>query len=149
MELGLVAGYPVALDRCYQPDSHMWVLPAGAGVVTIGMDALAVQTSGSLAELSLPGPGETVRAGAPFGQLEAAKFVGPLVSPVTGTVLAVNDAVAADPGLAEDDPYGDGWLIQVAVTGKPTPALLTDPVAIREWFAARVTDYRDQGVLAE
>ena len=68
------------------------------------MDALGVETSGSLSQLSFQPPGTELVAGRPFGQLEAAKFVGPLVSPVTGTLLAVNDAVAVDTGLVERDP---------------------------------------------
>jgi len=89
-------------------------------------------------------------AGRPFGQLEAAKFVGPLVSPVAGTVTAVNHAVAADPGLAERDPYGEGWLIEARLTGpvREQTGLLADSEEIRRWFAAKLADYRLKGVIA-
>ena len=89
-------------------------------------------------------------AGRPFGQLEAAKFVGPLVSPVTGTLLAVSEAVAADPGLAERDPFGAGWLIEVRLAAAELPGgLLSDPDEITAWFVSKVEEYQLKGVLAQ
>jgi glycine cleavage system H protein len=52
-----VRGFPLALDRGYHPGSHMWVKQTGPGRVRIGMDPLALETSGTLAELSLPAAG--------------------------------------------------------------------------------------------
>lgn len=145
-----ILGYPLALDRRYQPDTHMWVLPAGPGLVRVGMDPLGVETSGTLAQLSFEPAGTALAAGRPFGQLEAAKFVGPLVSPVAGTLAAVNGAVAADPGLAEHDPFGAGWLIEVSLAGAgEAPGLLSDREEITAWFTGKVEEYRLKGVLAE
>lgn len=146
-----VGGFPLALDLLYQPDTHMWVLLTGAARARIGMDSLGIETSGTLAELSLPPVRAELAAGRPFGQLEAAKFVGPLVSPVSGTVLAVNEAVAGDPGLAEREPYGAGWLIEAELTSpaEELPGLLHDPEKITRWFAAAVEDYRRKGVIAQ
>lgn len=149
-----VDGFPLALDRLYHPETHMWVAPSGpasALTVRIGMDALGVETSGTLAQLSLPDDGTGLAAGRPFGQLEAAKFVGPLVSPVAGTVTAVNSAAAADPGLTERDPYGEGWLIEARLAGamRDQPGLLSDPEEIRRWFAVKLADYRRNGVIAQ
>jgi glycine cleavage system H protein len=129
----------------------MWVLPAGPGRARLGMDALGIETNGTLAQLSFLAVGAELAADGPFGQLEAAKFVGPLVSPVSGTVLAVNEAVAADPGLAERDPYGAGWLIEVGLSDADgeLPALLSAADEITRWFAGKVADYRLKGVIAE
>jgi glycine cleavage system H protein len=146
-----VQGFALALDRLYHGDTHMWVLPAGPGRARLGMDPLGIETSGTLAQLSFLAVGAELAAGRPFGQLEAAKFVGPLVSPVSGTVLAVNEAVAADPGLAERDPYGAGWLIEVGLSDADgeLPALLSAADEITRWFAGKVADYRLKGVIAE
>jgi glycine cleavage system H protein len=146
-----VHGFPLALDRRYQADTHMWVRLLAPDRATIGMDPLGIETSGTLAELSFLAVGADLAAGQPFGQLEAAKFVGPLVSPVSGTVLAVNDAVLADPGLAERDPFGAGWLIEARLSdpGRDLPPLLSDPEQITRWFAAKVGDYRREGVIAQ
>jgi glycine cleavage system H protein len=150
-ELASVHGFPLALDRLYQADTHMWVQPSGPGHARIGMDPLGIETSGTLAQLSFLAVGAELAAGMPFGQLEAAKFVGPLVSPVSGTVAAVNEAVLADPGLAERDPFGGGWLIEAKLSdpGAQLPGLLSDPDEITRWFAAKVEDYRLKGVIAE
>jgi len=146
-----VHGFPLALDRLYQADTHMWVRLNAPGQATIGMDPLGIETSGTLAEFSFLEVGAELAAGRPFGQLEAAKFVGPLVSPVSGTVLAVNDAVLADPGLAERDPFGAGWLIEAELSDPQgeLPSLLSDPEQITQWFAAKAEDYRLKGVIAE
>ena len=142
-----VAGFELALDRSYHPGTHMWVLALAPGRVRVGMDPLGIETSGTLAQLSFVPVGTELTAGLPFGQLEAAKFVGPLVSPVPGPVLAVNEAVGRDPGLAERDPYGAGWMIEAGAD--LPPGLLSGPAVISEWFAAKVADYRANGVIAE
>jgi glycine cleavage system H protein len=146
----MVAGFLLALDRCYQAETHMWVLPKGRGQVRIGMDALGIETSGALAHLSFVAIGAQLTAGRPFGQLEAAKFVGPLVSPVSGVVLATNAEVGMDAGLAERDPYGAGWLIEASLPEAPAglAGLLTDPAEITSWFAARIARYRLKGLIA-
>ena len=146
-----VQGFPLALDRRYQADTHMWVQLAGPGHARIGMDPLGIETSGTLAQLSFLAAGTELAAGRPFGQLEAAKFVGPLVSPVSGTVLAVNDAVVADPGLAERDPYGAGWLVEVSLSDADgdLAALLGGADEITRWFAASLAGYRLTGVIAQ
>lgn len=145
-----VRGFPLALDRGYHPGSHMWVKQTGPGRVRVGMNPLILETSGTLAELSLPAAGAELIAGRPFGQLEAVKFVGPLTSPVSGTVLASNAAAAADPGLVERDPFGDGWLIEAELAEtSELGALLSDPEEITAWYAASVEEYRLSGVIAE
>jgi glycine cleavage system H protein len=147
----IVAGFPLALDRRYQAETHMWVLPTDPGRARIGMDPLGIETSGTLAQLSFVPVGTQLTAGRPFGQLEAAKFVGPLVSPVSGTVLAVNDAAAIDAGLTERDPYGAGWLIEASLSDAAgdLPRLLADAAEITAWFAAKIADYRRMGVIAQ
>jgi glycine cleavage system H protein len=165
-ELFTVGGFALALDRGYQPVTHMWVLARGRRRVRVGMDALGVETSGSLAQLSFAPAGTGLTAGQPFGQLEAAKFVGPLVSPISGVVLVVNDAVVTDAGLVQRDPYGAGWMIEASLTddgltddglaGEPLatasvelPDLLADPGEVTAWFAAKVADYRLKGLIAQ
>jgi glycine cleavage system H protein len=144
-----ISGFAIALDRGYQPATHIWVELTGPRQVKIGLDPLGIETSGTLAQLALPDVGMELIAGGPFGQLEAVKFVGPLTSPVSGTVLTVNESVEADPGLAERDPFGQGWLIEAELS-EPAEleALLTDPQEIAAWYAARIEEYRLSGAIA-
>jgi glycine cleavage system H protein len=110
-----------------------------------------VETAGTLAQLAFLPAGEVVRRGQAFGSLEAAKFVGPLSSPLSGTVLAHNEAVIADPSLVERDPFGEGWLVELepADPGGELPLLVEGEERLAPWFAAEVEDYRLKGVLAE
>jgi glycine cleavage system H protein len=146
-----VAGFPLALDRRYEAETHMWVLVTEPGRARIGMDPVGIETSGTLAQLSFARVGTELAVGQPFGQLEAAKFVGPLVSPVSGVVLGVNEAVAANAGLAERDPYGAGWLIEAGLdeSGGGLAGLLADPAEITAWFTAKIARYRLEGVIAQ
>ena len=114
-EMTEVSGFGVALDRAYDPAGHFWVLMVAPDRARIGMDALGVETSGTIAQLAFLSVGEHLKRGEAFGSLEAAKFVGPLTSPLSGTVSATNDAVVADPALVERDPYGAGWLVEMDI----------------------------------
>ncbi len=149
-DIAEVAGFRVALDRAYDPAGHFWVSKTGPDSARIGMDALGVETSGTLAQLAFLPVGEPLKRGEAFGSLEAAKFVGPLTSPLSGTVTAANDAVVADPSIVERDPYGEGWLVELTL---PDPGelgeLISGADAVTAWFAAEVEDYRLKGVLAE
>lgn len=146
-----VDGFRLVLDRMFDPTTHVWVKPTADGRLRVGMDALGVETSGTLVQLSLLQPGSRVSRGAAIGQLEAAKFVGPLSSPISGTVTAVNDAVLADPGLVEADPYGAGWLVELAPDdpGAARDHLLFEPDEVVGWFTTAVADYRAKGLVAQ
>ena len=84
-----VAGFELALDRRYHPSTHMWALALGPDRVRVGMDASGPRPAAPWLSFRLSPSGPSSPPGQPFGQLEAAKFVGPLVSPVSGAVLAV------------------------------------------------------------
>lgn len=147
----LCSGYRIRTDIAHDPASHAWVSPSGPVRVRVGLDPLGVETTGTLVQLLLPLVGERVHRGGGAGTVEAAKFVGPLPCPVTGSVAAVNVAVAADPGLVERDPYGEGWLFDIDVDdlAGDLAGLLVGEEAVTGWFAAAVADYRARGVIAQ
>lgn len=93
---------------------HEWLSadsPARVGITAVATDAL-----GEVVFVELPEVGDEVSAGEPCGELESTKSVSDLVSPVSGTVTAINDAVVDDPALINSDPYGQGWLLEVEVS---------------------------------
>ncbi len=147
----LIEGFTVRSDRAYDLDHHMWVEVISEDRVRVGMDPLGLETAGTLAQLQFMAPGETLRVGEAFGSLESEKFVGPLVSPVSGTVVAVNGTAMADPGLVERDPYDAGWMVEISpdALDADRDALARGADAIAERFTARVAEYRRDGVLAE
>lgn len=146
----VVGGYPLRTDRCYDPENHLWVRKVGSGRVLVGMDALIAETSGTLAQLAVQPAGTAVVRGQAFGSLEAAKFVGPLLSPVSGTLVRGNEAVLADPDLVLRDPYDTGWLAEIEPSNwaAELPQLLCG-ASLRPWLEAAVADYRERGLIAE
>ena len=144
-----VEGYRVALDLSYDPDTHVWVSVLGPDRVRIGMDPLGVETSGTLAQLSFLPVGTPLRRGQSFGGLEAAKFVGPLTTPLSGVLTACNEAVLNDPGLPEVDPYDAGWLVELSPSElEQELSVLVSGSDILPWFARRLADYRLKGVIS-
>jgi len=144
-----IEGYRIATDRAYHPDTHVWVERLAGGTVRLGLDPLGLETMGTLAQLALAAAGTVVERGEPFGTLEAEKFVGPLESPLSGSVVAVNDAVVDEPRFVHDDPLA-AWLVELApadLDAEASALVAGDDIAA--WFAAKVADYRLKGVLAE
>ena len=150
MSEATVGGFTVLTDRAYDLDNHLWVEVLDTGNVRVGMDALGVETSGTLAQLSFQ-PADTVQRGEAIGSLEAEKFVGPLLAPISGRVVTVNEAPMADPGLVERDPYGEGWFIEIepADLDDELGDLIVGEAEIVSRFEDKVTQYRLEGVLAE
>jgi glycine cleavage system H protein len=91
-------------------DSHEWV---DGTTGHIGITDFAQDELGDVVFVDLPSEGEDVDAGEDFGVVESIKAVSDVYSPVSGTVTAVNDALEDQPELLNEDPYGDGWLIEV------------------------------------
>lgn len=85
----------------------------------VGITAFAASALGDIVFVQLPDVGATVTAGEPCGEIESTKSVSDLVAPADGVVVEVNDEVAAEPGLLNEDPYGRGWLFRMRVTGTP------------------------------
>jgi len=97
---------------------HEWVSADGAKV-RIGITDYAQDSLGDVVFVQPPTVGDTVRAGDSLGEIESTKSVSDIYAPVTGTVVAVNDALADSPQLLNDDPYGEGWICEIEV-GDPS-----------------------------
>lgn len=97
-------------DDCLYAESHEYVRPE-ADRLRIGISAYAVDQLGDIVFVELPEPGETIAAGTSFGSVESVKAVEDLLAPVSGVVIARNEAVLASPEELQNDPYGEGWLL--------------------------------------
>ena len=145
-----IRGFIVRTDLAYDLDHHLWVDTSRSDRVRVGMDPLGVETSGTLAQLVLHAPGGDYSRGQPVGSLEAEKYVGPVVTPLSGRVIAVNHQVAKDPGLVGRDPYGEGWLFELTPSHPSELAeLLAGEEEVATGFEERIRRYRIEGVLAE
>jgi glycine cleavage system H protein len=98
-------------DRKYLP-THEWGRRDG-NLVVIGITDFAVQHLSDLVYIDLPSPGQKVKKGERFGEIESVKAVSDINSPVTGEVAQVNDQLADHLETLAQDPYGAGWMIKV------------------------------------
>ncbi|KRA28087.1 MULTISPECIES: glycine cleavage system protein GcvH [unclassified Nocardioides] len=94
---------------------HEWLREPGevAGSVRVGITDFAQEALGDIVYVSLPEIGAAVSAGTPCGELESTKSVSDVYAPVTGEIVAVNEALDATPELVNNDAYGAGWLFEV------------------------------------
>lgn len=93
---------------------HEWARVEGK-VATIGITRFAVEQLGDVTQVDLPKEGETLRKDDVFGAVESVKAVSDLFAPVTGKILKVNSPLSDSPEYLNDDPYDEGWMIQVEV----------------------------------
>jgi len=84
-------------------------------MATIGVSNYAQEELGDIVSVDLPEVDDRIEKGDPIGEIESVKTVSELISPVTGKVLSVNRDLKDNPAIINDDPYGDGWLLQVTV----------------------------------
>lgn len=96
---------------------HEWVRSPGEtdSSVRIGITHYAQDALGDIVYVSLPEVGTEVQSGTAVGELESTKSVSDVYAPVSGKVVARNEALDAAPELVNTDPYGDGWLFEVAL----------------------------------
>ena len=139
--------YEIPADRAYDREHHMWAqLDSASGDVFIGIDVLGLTALGDLAYVTLKDVGKLVRRGESLGTLEAAKMTGDLIAPVSGVIVARNDLTVSNPGLVNQSPYVDGWMVVIKpndwenestqlVTGEDLPA----------WVESEINRYRNQG----
>jgi glycine cleavage system H protein len=94
---------------------HEWIRTPGEaqGSVRVGITHFAQDALGDIVYVSLPEVGEAVEAGSTCGELESTKSVSDVYAPVSGEVVARNDALDATPELVNNDPYAAGWLFEV------------------------------------
>ena len=95
---------------------HEWMKEEN-GVVVIGISDFAQDALGDVVFINLPAEGDAVTAGESFGDVESVKAVSDIISPVTGVICAVNEALADAPETLNADPYG-AWIIKVKDVGE-------------------------------
>lgn len=110
-------------DRRYTK-SHEWVSVDGK-TATVGITDFAQSQLGDVVFLELPSTGRKVAERESFGVVESVKAASDLYSPVAGRITAVNEKLAGKPELINSDPYGEGWILKLELTGE-LPADLLD-----------------------
>jgi len=118
-------------DNLKYTREHEWARIRGK-TATIGITNYAQDQLGDIVYVELPDVADEVAKDEQFGTIESVKTVSDLFSPVSGEVLKINEQLEDRPELVNEDPYGDGWMIQVQITD---PDELDDLMSTEEYEA--------------
>jgi len=120
--------YPEEL--LYHPE-HDWarIDPAQPDQATFGITWFAQDSLGEVVFFDPPAIGTQIAKDAPYTEVESVKAVSEVVSPLSGEVVGVNEALADKPETINEDPYGDGWLIKVRLSDPGEQEALLDAAA--------------------
>lgn len=135
-------GCVVPDDLLYDVELNVWVRMEGADAV-LGMTDIAQTMGGRIVQVTWRRLGRTFARGRPVAVIESAKWVGPFPTPLSGELVAVNEAAfAADAAVANRDPYGSGWLARVRPSDLDAEqAHLVDGRAAFEHYKAFVEEH--------
>jgi len=117
--------YPAELKYT---ESHEWVRLEG-DVATVGISWFAQDSMGDVVHVEPAEVGASVAKGTPVCEIESVKAVSDVYSPVTGELIAVNEALDDTPETLNEDPFGGGWLFKVRVTDTTEVAAMLDAAA--------------------
>lgn len=99
-------------DDCRYLETHEWARREN-GTVRVGITDFAQDELGDIVFVELPTVGDALERNAEFGVIESIKAVSDLYAPISGEVTAVNDDLIDAPELVNEDPFGDGWMLEI------------------------------------
>jgi glycine cleavage system H protein len=117
-------------DLVYHPE-HDWAKIEG-DEATFGITWYAQDALGEVVFFDPPGIGSTVTANESYAEVESVKAVSDVYAPMSGEVLAINEAVSETPELINEDPYGAGWMVRVRLSNPSEKDTLLDAAAYQE-----------------
>ncbi len=126
------AGYPD--DLLYHPE-HDWARIDAEGSdatptqATLGITWYAQDALGEVVFFEAPAVGTRLVQGAPYAEVESVKAVSDVIAPLSGEIVAVNDTLADSPQLINEDPYGEGWMVRIALSDQAEREQLMDAEA--------------------
>ncbi len=104
---------------------HEWLRQEEDGTVTIGITDHAQAALGDLVYVELPEVGQEVQSGGEMAVVESVKAASDVYAPISGEIVAVNEALADDPEKINADPYEDGWIVRMRPSGDDEDETLT------------------------
>jgi glycine cleavage system H protein len=121
---------------------HEWAAPEENGRVRVGITDYAQDALGDVVYVDLPEEGTEVRAGASLGEVESTKSVSDIFSPVSGSIVERNQALADSPELVNQEPYGEGWMVVIQMND---PEELDDLLTADEYQRFAESGADDEG----
>lgn len=116
--------------------SHEWVLDNGDGTVTMGVSDHAQELLGDVVFVELPEVGREVEAGEEFSLVESVKAASDIYSPVSGEIVAINEALEDEPETVNSEPFEGGWIVKIKLSDAAELDKLLDAVA----YAATIAE---------
>ena len=105
------------MTKTFYTEDHDWIAIIEDNKVRIGITEYAQDQLGDIVYVELPEVGEDLEAGDELGTVESVKSVSEILSPLTGTITAVNEALEDEPELVNDDATGEGWFVELETDG--------------------------------
>ena len=131
-------------DDLYYEENHFWVKEEG-DLLVMGMDDFAQKLAGEIVYVQLPDEGKTIKVGKKFAKMESGKWLGKVYGPVNGELVAVNEELEENPGLINEDCYGQGWMYKIKPDDKAElQNLLKEPDAVEKWLLADIEKYAEE-----
>ena len=106
--------FPADLKYTKDPE---WLKPAADGTALVGITSYAQDALGDVVFVDLPEVGASFEQGEEFGTVESVKTVSELNLPAAGKILAVNETLADHPEAVNEDPFGQGWMVKIQLSG--------------------------------
>lgn len=129
-----IDGYEFPEELWYDRD-HNWARIEG-DVATIGLTDLGQDLAGEILYAEVPRVGRQISQGEAYMSLESGKWVGRIKAIVSGTIAAINEEIEFESRILNDDPYGDGWVARVKLSGQPAGLLRASDPAYAAFIAA-------------
>ena len=117
----------------FTPD-HLWLRVEGSRA-HLGISEHAQDELGEIIAVELPDVGDEVEKGEPFGEIESVRTVSELLAPLTGTIVAINSELDDHPAIVNEDPYHEGWLVEIEMTDEAELEDLMDADEYEEYAA--------------
>ncbi len=105
----------VVEELYYWVEKHVWVRPEGNDVCAIGMTDVSQNMAGKIVSITPKKVGRKLAQGKSVATIESSKWVGPVPSPVAGEIVEINQEIVGNPGLLNESPYGEGWILKLKV----------------------------------
>ncbi|HEY1834599.1 MAG TPA: glycine cleavage system protein GcvH [Solirubrobacteraceae bacterium] len=127
------ASYPE--DLLYHAE-HDWARLEGDAEATLGITWYAQDSLGEVVFFDPPVVGTQLKKDAPYAEVESVKAVSDVVAPLSGEIVAVNEALAENPATINEDPYGEGWLVKIRLADASERDSLLDAATYRSGLDA-------------